>query len=61
MMEQLTENVFVKTGTRGCNPGFVVTAQGVVLIDVPGDPEYVEEYAEEINLGGAPTPEIRGD
>ena len=47
-MEQLTENVFVKTGTRGCNPGFVVTSEGVVLIDVPGDPAYVEEYVGEV-------------
>jgi cyclase len=46
--ERLTKNVFVKTETRGCNPGYVVTSEGVVLIDAPGDPAYVEEYAKEI-------------
>jgi len=51
-MEHLTENVFVKTGTRGCNPGGVVTSEGIVLIDTPGDPYYVEEYIAEISKWG---------
>jgi len=48
-MEQLTKNVFVKTGTRGCNPGGVITSEGLVLIDVPGDPAYVDDYIAEIS------------
>jgi cyclase len=31
----VTENVFVATGWRGCNPGYVVTAEGIVAIDSP--------------------------
>jgi len=34
-MEQVTENVFAETKIRGCNPGYVVTSDGVVVIDTP--------------------------
>lgn len=34
-MQQITDNVFVETTTRGCNYGFVRTSAGVVLIDSP--------------------------
>jgi len=34
-MENVTGNVFVETGLRGCNPGFVVTSAGVVVVDTP--------------------------
>lgn len=37
-MRQLTSNVFVETEVRGCNHGFVTTADGVVLIDSPHKP-----------------------
>jgi cyclase len=35
MMEQVTPNVFTNTRLRGCNPSFVVTSDGVVVIDTP--------------------------
>jgi cyclase len=34
-MDQVTSNVYFETGLRGCNPGFVVTSDGVVVIDTP--------------------------
>jgi cyclase len=34
-MEQVTPNVFFETGLRGCNPGYVVTSDGVVVVDTP--------------------------
>ena len=34
-MERVTDNVFVETRIRGCNPGYVVTDEGVVVIDTP--------------------------
>jgi cyclase len=34
-MEQVTGNVFTNTRLRGCNPSFVVTSDGVVVIDTP--------------------------
>ena len=37
-MKQLTQNVFVETGQRGSNHGFVTTSDGLVLIDGPHKP-----------------------
>jgi cyclase len=34
-MQQLTANVFAETGLRGCNPGFITTSDGVVVVDTP--------------------------
>jgi len=34
-LDQVTRNVYFETGLRGCNPGFVVTSDGVVVIDTP--------------------------
>jgi cyclase len=34
-MENVTSKVFAETGLRGCNPGFVVTSAGVVVVDTP--------------------------
>ncbi len=37
-MEKISDNVYAETGFRGCNPGFVVTSDGVVMIDTPQMP-----------------------
>ncbi len=37
-MKNVTSNVFAETGLRGCNPSFVVTDAGVVVIDTPQMP-----------------------
>jgi cyclase len=34
-MEKVTPNVFTNTKLRGCNPSFVTTSVGVVVIDTP--------------------------
>jgi cyclase len=34
-VEQVTENVFTSTKMRGCNPSFVVTSDGIVVVDTP--------------------------
>src|SRR5918912_1889526 len=34
-LEQVTPNVFTTTKLRGCNPSFVTTSEGVVVIDTP--------------------------
>jgi cyclase len=34
-MEQVTPNVFTTTKLRGCNPSFVRTSDGVVIVDTP--------------------------
>ena len=51
-MEQITKNIFIEAKVRGCNPGFVVTSQGVVLIDTPVDPDYAKKWKEEIAKRG---------
>ena len=37
-MERISENVYAETKLRGCNPGFVVTREGVVMVDTPQMP-----------------------
>jgi hypothetical protein len=32
-MPQLTRNVFVETGVKGCNFGYVTTSDGIVMLD----------------------------
>jgi cyclase len=39
-VEKVTENVFTETGLRGCNPSFVTTSDGVVVVDTPQLPSY---------------------
>ena len=34
-MDQVTQNVWTDTSFRGCNPNYVVTSDGVVVIDTP--------------------------
>ncbi len=34
-MERVTDNVFTETKLRGCNPSYVTTSDGVVVIDTP--------------------------
>ena len=51
-MRQVTENVFVETGYRGCNPGFVVTSEGVVMIDTPQIPKDALAYREIVQKHG---------
>jgi cyclase len=46
-MEQVTENVFTNTKLRGCNPSFVITSDGVVVIDTPQLPTKAVEMREE--------------
>ncbi|MFH1381489.1 MAG: MBL fold metallo-hydrolase [Chloroflexota bacterium] len=48
MMEKVTKNVYAETGFRGCNPGFVVTTEGVVMIDTPQMPADAVKWREEI-------------
>ena len=52
-MQQVTENVFVATGYRGCNPGFVVTSGGLVLVDSPHRPTDGIEYKKAVDGYGS--------
>ena len=34
-MQRVTDRVFTNTTLRGCNPSYVVTSDGVVVVDTP--------------------------
>jgi cyclase len=47
-MKKVAENVYVETGFQGCNPGFVVTAGGIVMVDTPTVPSEAKKWRDEI-------------
>lgn len=51
-MQQVSENVFVETGVRGCNFGFVTTSDGIVMIDSPHKPSDAFKLRAEIEKRG---------
>jgi len=51
-MQQVTKNVFAETKIRGCNPGYVVTSEGIVVIDTPQLPTYAIRMREECKKKG---------
>src|SRR4030043_1177718 len=51
-MQKITENVFVETDFRGCNVGFVVTDEGVVMIDTPYIPRDAVAWRDEVARHG---------
>jgi len=51
-MQQISENIYVETGFGGCNTGFVVTDEGVVLIDTPETPADAKIVQDEIAKHG---------
>jgi cyclase len=46
-MQQISKYVFVETGFRGCNTSFVVTNEGVVVIDTPMVPSDAKKWRDE--------------
>ena len=51
-MQQLTSNLCVETGIRGCNHGFVTTSDGIVMIDSPHKPSDALKLKAEIARRG---------
>ena len=51
-MEQVSSSVFAETQIRGCNHGFVVTSEGVVMIDSPQKPSDALKLKDEIAKHG---------
>ena len=49
---QLTANIYVETGFRGANVGYVTTEQGVVMIDSPQRPTDAVAWRKEIEGKG---------
>ncbi len=51
-MQKVTANVFTSTEVRGCNPSFVVTSAGVVVIDTPQLPSKAVQMRREAEAHG---------
>ncbi len=51
-MERVTDNVFAETKIRGCNPAYVVTSDGVVVIDTPQLPTHAVKMRKEAESHG---------
>ena len=47
-MQQVAENIFTETQTRGCNPSYVLTSAGAVVIDTPQLPTQAVALRERI-------------
>ena len=52
-MQKITDNVYAETGFRGCNSGFVITMEGVVMIDTPQLPADAIRWHDEIAKHGS--------
>jgi glyoxylase-like metal-dependent hydrolase (beta-lactamase superfamily II) len=53
-MRQISANVYAEIYFWGCNPGFVVTSDGVLLIDTPQQPIDAVRWREAIATHGRP-------
>jgi len=51
-VEQVTNNVFTETGRRGCNPSFVTTSDGVVVVDTPQLPSFAVQMRRDAQQHG---------
>jgi cyclase len=53
-MRRVSPNVFAEIYFWGCNPGFVVTCDGVMMIDTPQQPIDAMRWREAISEHGKP-------
>lgn len=51
-MEKVTDHVFTETKIRGCNPSYVITSDGIVVVDTPQLPTYAVKMREEAERHG---------
>lgn len=52
MIRKVTSNVYAETGVRGCNHTFIITGEGVVLVDTPQMPADAIKWRDEITRHG---------
>ena len=48
--QEIAPGLFINTFYRGCTPGFVVTDEGLILIDTPLIPKQAKDWREQIEL-----------
>ncbi len=51
-MEKINDNTYTETEFLGCNPSFVVTSEGIVMIDAPQRPDQAFRWRKEIETFG---------
>jgi cyclase len=51
-MEQVTDRIWTETRVRGCNPSFVLTSKGPVMIDTPQLPTKAVEMRDAVEQHG---------
>lgn len=51
-MNKVSGNVYVETGFRGCNVGFVITSRGIVIIDTPMRPTEAVKWRNNVSESG---------
>ncbi len=60
-MEKIRDNIFAETEFLGCNPSFVITSEGIVMIDAPQKPEEAFKWRKQIGEFGKITYLINTD
>ncbi len=60
-MEEIRESIYTETEFLGCNPSFVITSEGIVMIDAPQRPEEAFRWRKEIAKFGKITYLINTD
>lgn len=48
--QEIGARVFINTAYRGCTPGFVITDEGLILIDAPLIPEQAKDWRRQIEM-----------
>jgi cyclase len=51
-LKEVKKGIFVETKTRGCNPAYVLTSDGVVVIDTPQLPTHAVKMYNEARANG---------
>ncbi|MFC1861147.1 MBL fold metallo-hydrolase [Chloroflexota bacterium] len=51
-MQKIGDNIYFENGFHGCNVSFIVTKEGVVMIDAPMMPEDAIKWREEVTKHG---------
>jgi len=51
-MQKIKDHVYVETEFLGCNPSFIITTDGIVMIDAPQKPEEAFQWRKEIQKHG---------
>ena len=56
--QEIAPGVYINTFYRGCTPGFVVTKEGLILIDTPLIPKQAKDWREQIATEAPQSPII---